>query len=136
MFCYGFLQLAGLVIRFLGVFLGFSGVFWGFLGVLLRFSSIFLFANPRNRSPTVGLYDKLAIRYGYTHLELPHDAGTVDILEEGFSGEEAKVTLCEVVVGGGVAAVVVVDVVVDVARLLVPFFGEKRSFDKQLVRRS
>jgi len=33
-------------------------------------------------SPTIGEYDKLAIRYGYTHMQSPLDAGTEQILEE------------------------------------------------------
>ena len=34
------------------------------------------------RSPTVGAYDKLAIRYGYTHLQTPADPSLAEILEE------------------------------------------------------
>ena len=37
---------------------------------------------PKNRSPTIGEYDKLAIRYGYTHMQSPLDAGTEQILED------------------------------------------------------
>lgn len=33
-------------------------------------------------SPTIGEYDKLAIRYGYTHIQSPLDASTEEILED------------------------------------------------------